>query len=295
MVDSFLLLLAPGGGDELQGIKRGIVELADLVVINKADGELRAAALRAHADYQAALQLLRPGAAGWTPEVLACSALEGSGIAEVWQAVLRHRQALEAGEGLAARRREQSRSWLCAEVQAGLLEALRRRPGEPARCSPSSRRSVADGRLLPPEAARALIARFRAGASSASRRSDWTATGVSLGRRLRGGAHAWRKVAPMLALALISGARRRRGRGGRRALTPSDDGTWRIDVTVEHADEGWDHYADAFEVVARTAAARHAHAAASARARAAVHPIAVRHRDSRRCRRDRDPRPRQRP
>ena len=67
MVDSFLLLLAPGGGDELQGIKRGIVELADLVVINKADGELLAAALRAQADYRAALQLLRPRPSAWTP------------------------------------------------------------------------------------------------------------------------------------------------------------------------------------------------------------------------------------
>ncbi len=161
MVDSFLLLLAPGGGDELQGIKRGIVELADLVVINKADGELRRAALRARADYQAALQLLRPRAAGWTPEVLACSALEGSGIAEVWQAVGRHRAALEAGEGLAARRREQSRSWLRAEVEAGLLEALAADPAAGALLA-ELEPAVADGRLLPPEAARALIARFRA-------------------------------------------------------------------------------------------------------------------------------------
>jgi LAO/AO transport system kinase len=163
MVDSFLLLLAPGAGDELQGIKRGIVELADLVVINKADGELRAAALRAQADYQAALQLLRPGTAGWTPEVLACSALEGSGIAEVWQAVGRHRGALAAGEGLAATRREQSRSWLWAEVQAGLIEALRADAASGALLA-ELEEEVADGRMLPPEAARALIARFRAGA-----------------------------------------------------------------------------------------------------------------------------------
>jgi LAO/AO transport system kinase len=163
MVDSFLLLLAPGAGDELQGIKRGIVELADLVVINKADGELRAAALRAQADYQAAHQLLRPGTAGWTPEVLACSALEGSGIAEVWQAVTCHRGALEAGDGLAAKRREQSRSWLWAEVQAGLIEALRADAASGALLA-ELEGVVADGRMLPPEAARALIARFRAGA-----------------------------------------------------------------------------------------------------------------------------------
>ena len=100
MVDCFVLLLAPGAGDELQGIKRGVIELADLVLINKADGELRAAARRAQADYKAALALLRPGTAGWAPEVLTCSALEGTGIAEVWQAVRRHRRTLEAGEGI---------------------------------------------------------------------------------------------------------------------------------------------------------------------------------------------------
>jgi LAO/AO transport system kinase len=92
MVDCFLLLLAPGGGDELQGIKRGIVELADLVVVNKADGDLLAAASAARADYQAALHLLRPATPAWTPEVLTCSALHDQGIEEVWQAVQRHRR-----------------------------------------------------------------------------------------------------------------------------------------------------------------------------------------------------------
>jgi LAO/AO transport system kinase len=162
MVDSFLLVLAPGGGDALQGIKRGIIELADLVVINKADGELRAAALRAQADYRAALQLLRPATVGWTPEVLTCSALEGSGVAELWQALGRHRRALEAGEGLAAKRARQSGSWLWAEVQAGLIEALRADPAT-ARSLAELEEVVAAGRLLPPEAARALVARFRAG------------------------------------------------------------------------------------------------------------------------------------
>jgi LAO/AO transport system kinase len=163
MVDTFLLLLAPGGGDELQGIKRGIVELADLVLINKADGELHAAARRAQADYQAALQLLRPGRAGWMPEVLACSAREGSGIAEVWQAVQRHRRALEdADQGLAAKRRGQRRSWLREEVQAGLIEALRADPATGALLA-ELEEVVADGRMLAPAAARALVSRFRGG------------------------------------------------------------------------------------------------------------------------------------
>ena len=161
MVDCFLLLLAPGAGDELQGIKRGIVELADLVVINKADGELLAAARRAQADYRAALQLLRPPTPGWTPEVLACSALHEDGIDEIWQAVRRHRQALEDSGELAAKRAR-------ADPQLALGRGAGRR--SPTRCapipppptsSPRSRTRSRSGRLLPPQAARALIRRFR--------------------------------------------------------------------------------------------------------------------------------------
>ena len=162
MVDCFLLVLAPGGGDELQGIKRGIIELADLVLINKADGELLAAARRAQADYQAALHLLRPATPGWTPEVLTCSALHGEGIAAVWQAVRRQRSALEAAGELAAKRQRQTGSWLRAEVQAGLADALRADPGS-AELLAALEDEVASGRLLPPQAARALVARFRTG------------------------------------------------------------------------------------------------------------------------------------
>jgi LAO/AO transport system kinase len=161
MVDCFLLLLAPGGGDELQGIKRGIVELADLVVINKADGDLLAAAGRAQADYRAALQLLRPPTPSWTPEVLACSALHEEGIEQIWQAVLRHRQALEGSDELGPKRARQVRSWLWAEVQAGLADALRADPAT-AELLAALEDDVGAGRLLPPQAARALIERFRA-------------------------------------------------------------------------------------------------------------------------------------
>ena len=163
MVDCFLLVLAPGGGDELQGIKRGIIELADLVLINKADGELLPAARRAQADYQAALHLLRPATPGWTPEVLTCSALHGQGIAAVWQAVRRQRSALEAAGELAAKRQRQTGSWLRAEVQAGLADALRADPAT-AELLAALEDEVASGRLLPPQAARALVARFRTGA-----------------------------------------------------------------------------------------------------------------------------------
>jgi GTPase len=159
MVDCFALLLAPGGGDDLQGIKRGIIELADLVLINKADGDLAAAAQRAKADYQGALHLLRPATPAWAPEVLACSALHDQGVQEVWQAVQRHRKALEQAGELAAKRARQARSWLWAEIQAGLVEGLQADPASRQRIH-ELERQVAAGALLPPEAARRLVRRF---------------------------------------------------------------------------------------------------------------------------------------
>ena len=150
MVDCFVLLLAPGGGDELQAIKRGIIELADLVVVNKADGELLAAARRAQADYQAALHLLRPATAGWTPEVLTCSALEGSGIDALWQAVRRHRAALEATGELAAKRQRQTPELARGRGAGRPAGGVARRSG-PRR---SARRAGAGGRRRPHAAAR---------------------------------------------------------------------------------------------------------------------------------------------
>ena len=85
MVDMFVLLLPPAGGDELQGVKRGIVELADLILVNKADGDLQAAAGRTASDYSHAIRLLRAATPGWTPEVRQVSALTGTGIGDVWQ------------------------------------------------------------------------------------------------------------------------------------------------------------------------------------------------------------------
>jgi LAO/AO transport system kinase len=170
MVDCFTLLLAPGGGDELQGIKRGIIELADVVLINKADGELLAAANRAKADYQAALHLLRPATPAWTPEVLTCSALHDQGLEAVWQVVLRHRAALEQSGELAAKRARQAHSWLWAEIQAGLIDALRG-DGASRRLIEDLEAAVEAGRLLPPQAARRLVARFRAG-DPASRKGE---------------------------------------------------------------------------------------------------------------------------
>ena len=160
MVDCFLLLLAPGAGDELQGIKRGIVELADLVLVNKADGDLLPIAKSAQADYQAALRYLRPASTAWTPEVLTCSALEGNGIDQVWQAILRHHAAMLQTGDRDAKRARQQKSWFQAEIHAGLIDALSSDPST-ASLMLDLEAEIRAGKLLPPKAARRLIEHFR--------------------------------------------------------------------------------------------------------------------------------------
>ena len=159
MVDIFLLLLLPGGGDELQGIKKGIVELADAVVVNKADGDLAAAAERAAAEYHAALGLLRAPDPDWRPPVLRCSALTGQGIAEVWETVERHRAVMEAKGARAAKRAAQAGAWMWTEVRDGLLRRFR---GDPAVAAALERleAEVRAGTTTPTAAARRLIALF---------------------------------------------------------------------------------------------------------------------------------------
>jgi LAO/AO transport system kinase len=157
MVDMFVLLLQPGAGDDLQGMKRGIVELADLILVNKADGDLAAAAGRTAADYRNALRLLHPPTPGWTPEVRQCSALTGAGVAAAWQTVERFRAALSAGGELQRRRSAQARAALHRELAESLLVALRADP-DVARRLAALERSVAAGRSSPAAAADSLVA-----------------------------------------------------------------------------------------------------------------------------------------
>ncbi len=159
MTDLFLLLLVPGGGDELQGIKRGIVELADLVLVNKADGDLADAAERAVEAYRAALSLLRPRTAGWEVPVTACSSLSGAGIAAAWGTMRRYREIMTAGGELASRRAGQSREWLWSETAETLLERLRDHPGVRENL-PHLERAVREGTLPPTIGARRLIGSF---------------------------------------------------------------------------------------------------------------------------------------
>ncbi len=128
MVDLFLLLVSPGGGDELQGIKRGIMELADLVIVTKADGDLAATARHACADHRKALGLLRPHHRSITPQALLVSSVSGKGIDNVWSAVSEAHEALRASGELDEQRSQQRRSWLWSEIAESLLERLRADP-----------------------------------------------------------------------------------------------------------------------------------------------------------------------
>jgi LAO/AO transport system kinase len=163
MTDLFVLLASPGAGDDLQGIKRGVMELADLVLVTKADGDLFPAARRAVADYHAALHLMRPKHPGLAPKVMPVSAIEGHGIVEAWAEMADIHKALP----LTSLRADQARRWFWSEVQMMIGDAV----AEQARVLEDD---VASGALLPYAAARALLERlilprsYGGGASAAS-------------------------------------------------------------------------------------------------------------------------------
>jgi LAO/AO transport system kinase len=129
IVDTLALLLVPAGGDELQGIKRGVVELADLVAVNKADGDLLPAARRAAGDYRHALRMLPESTPGWTTPVLLYSALEGTSLPELWETVEAHRELLSSSGQLEERRAAQQRRWLERLLEESVIRRLRERPG----------------------------------------------------------------------------------------------------------------------------------------------------------------------
>lgn len=157
MVDFFLVVLIAGGGDELQGIKKGIVELADAIAINKADGENKPRAEIARAEYNRALHYLTSPTEGWRPRAWTCSALTGEGIDALWDVVLRfHARATETG-ALDARRREQSRDWLHAIIDEQLRALFYDRPAVRV-ALPDIEAAVMDGSLPPAAAARRLLA-----------------------------------------------------------------------------------------------------------------------------------------
>jgi LAO/AO transport system kinase len=159
MVDMFLLILPPAAGDELQGLKRGVIELADLVLINKADGELLDHANRSAADYANALRLVPPALRGWEAPVRAVSALNGAGVDAIWDDVARFRAVLEASGEWSHRRALQARAALWSEIDEGLREAFRASPRVAMRLA-EIEREVMSGTRTPAEGARELLRSF---------------------------------------------------------------------------------------------------------------------------------------
>jgi LAO/AO transport system kinase len=148
MTDFFLALMIAGAGDELQGIKKGVVELADMIAVNKADGDNVARAKLAAGDYRAALHILAPRSANWTPPVATFSALTGTGIAELWTQIEAHRAAMTKSGELATRRREQQVKWMWSMLEERLTARLRSDPVVRAKLR-AAEAAVADGRLAP--------------------------------------------------------------------------------------------------------------------------------------------------
>ncbi|XP_026788327.2 methylmalonic aciduria type A protein, mitochondrial isoform X3 [Pangasianodon hypophthalmus] len=160
MVDLFVLLIPPAGGDELQGIKRGIIEKADLVVVTKSDGDLVVPARKIQAEYTSALKLLRKKSKTWTPKVVRVSSQTGQGVPELWDVMLQYRDAkLSSGE-LQIRRREQQKVWLWSLIQENALRHFQEHP-EVQAALPEMERRVTQGDISPGLAADLLLRAFR--------------------------------------------------------------------------------------------------------------------------------------
>src|ERR1022692_484872 len=156
MVDFFLLLMLAGAGDELQGMKRGIVEMTDLIAFNKADGNNRAKAEAARCEYESALHLFSVSGTGWTPRVITCSARAREGIAEIWDAVLEHNAWLSSTGQLAGYRQQQVKSWMYELIEQALRDEFLQHAGVREKLA-SYEQDVLAGRLSPFRAARRLI------------------------------------------------------------------------------------------------------------------------------------------
>ncbi|EPD92888.1 methylmalonyl Co-A mutase-associated GTPase MeaB [Streptomyces albus] len=159
MVDSFLLLTLARTGDQLQGIKKGVLELADVLAVNKADGPHERDARSAARELAGALRLMRTADAAWTPPVLTCSGREGSGLEEVWERLERHRALLESSGELAAKRRDQQVEWVWSMVRDELLGRLEQHP-EVRRLAPLLEERVRTGSLTATRAAQRIVEAF---------------------------------------------------------------------------------------------------------------------------------------
>lgn len=157
MTDFFLALMLPGAGDELQGIKKGLVELADMIAVNKADGDNLNRAKAAAAEYNAALHILAPRSEHWFPPVLTYSALTGDGIDALWEKILAHRTAMIASGDFETRRRHQQVKWMWTILEDRLHARLRSDPAIRAKVK-QTEAAVANGRMTPAVAAETITA-----------------------------------------------------------------------------------------------------------------------------------------
>jgi len=156
MVDFFLVLLLAGGGDELQGIKRGILEIADALAVNKADGENVDPAEQARRVYENALHLVGPSDSGWQPPVLTCSALTNTGMEEIWETVLAHNRQMRKSGRFESKRRQQAKDWFIYLLDEGLKEWFYHRPEVRKKLS-DAQRQVENGSTTAMAAARQLL------------------------------------------------------------------------------------------------------------------------------------------
>jgi len=160
MTDFFLALMLPGAGDELQGIKKGLVELADMIAINKADGDNIKRANHAAAEYRSALHLLSPRSEHWHPPVVTYSALTGAGIDTLWQKILDHRKRMSDSGDFAARRRQQQVKWMWSMLEQSMTARLRSEASIRAKVK-RIETEVADGRIAPALAAERIAGMLR--------------------------------------------------------------------------------------------------------------------------------------
>jgi len=160
MTDFFLVLMLPGAGDELQGLKKGVVELADMIAVNKADGDNVKRAKAAATEYRAALHILAPRSANWSPPVVTCSALTGEGIPQLWAAVLDHRERMSKSGELEARRRTQQVKWMWAMLEERMFAQLRSSAALKIKL-PQIEAAVAAGKMSPSLAVEEIAAALK--------------------------------------------------------------------------------------------------------------------------------------
>ena len=161
MTDMFLLLLSPGGGDDLQGIKRGIMELADLVLVNKADGDQASLANQTVSDYRAALQFMQSRTPNWIPQVEVCSALNNQGVDKAWATVQAFCSALTDSGELNSLRAQQARAWMWSETAELLISDLKQHSAIQSMV-PELEQAVLSAELPATVAAQRLIAHYKA-------------------------------------------------------------------------------------------------------------------------------------